>query len=110
MESNFTDKFYNPESELNEKYSNEIHMHKVNRGTRKSDVIIQGLIFNTPDEIKSFIKTVSTSFGCGGCHKMLNDYDDKNKVFVFTGDKRDGIKEILINVYKKDDEFIKYHG
>ena len=62
------------------------------------------------EETKEFVSTVSKKFGISGCCKMMEDYDSKNKVFIFTGDKRDEIREILINNYKKDDEFIKYHG
>ena len=107
---NFNQSFYNPETELDEKHSNEIHMHKIMRSVKKSTIIIQGLIFKTSEENKKFIKLISDKFGCNGCHKIMNEYDNKNKVFVFTGDKRDSIKEILINIYSKDDEFIKYHG
>lgn len=109
-DNNFNQDFYNPEIEFNEKYSSEIHMHKIMRGTRKCDIIIQGLIFKLPEENKTFIKTVSTKFGIGGCLKNMDDYDDKNKVFVFTGDKRDAIRDLLINTYKRDIELIKYHG
>ncbi len=108
--NNFDNQFYNPENELNEKYSNEIHMHRINRGARKSDVIIQGLLFKTNEEIKEFVSLISKKFGISGCCKMSADYDDKNKVFIFSGDKRDAIREILINDYNKDGEFIKYHG
>ena len=107
---NFNQTFYNPETELNEKYSNEIHMHRVSRGARKCDVIVQGLTFKTGEETKTFITTVSKKFGISGCYKMLPDYDAKNNVFIFTGDKRDEIRNILISSYDKDDEFIKYHG
>lgn len=106
----FNNEFYNPETELDEKYSNEIHMHRINRGARKSDVIIQGLSFKTNEETKEFISSVSKKFGISGCYKILKDYDNKNKVFIFTGDKREEIRNILINDYNKDDEFIKYHG
>lgn len=107
---NFGNEFYNPEKELDNKYSNEIHMHRVNRGARKSDVIIQGLIFKSNEETKEFLSSVKTKHGINGCYKMLPDYDNKNKVFIFTGDKRDEIKEILISNYNRDEEFIKYHG
>jgi len=110
LTDNFNQDFYNPETELDEKYSNTIHMHRVNRGARKCDVIIQGLTFKTNDEIKTFVSLVSKKFGISGCNKLLPDYDTKNNVFIFTGDKRDEIKNILINTYDKDDEFIKYHG
>lgn len=110
MMDKFDNEFYNPETELDEKYSNEIHMHRINRGARKSDVIIQGLSFKTNEETKEFVTLVSKKFGISGCCKMLPDYDDKNKVFIFTGDKRDDIREILIKNYNRDDEFIKYHG
>ena len=108
--NNFSQQFYNPETELNDKYSNEIHMHRISRGARKSDVIIQGLSFKTTEETKVFISLVSKKFGISGCYKILPDYDSKNNVFIFTGDKRDEIKNILINSYGKDDEFIKFHG
>jgi translation initiation factor 1 (eIF-1/SUI1) len=106
----FDNTFYKPETELDEKYANEIHMHRINRGTRKSDVIIQGLSFKTNDETKEFVSLISKKFGISGCYKILPDYDDKNKVFIFSGDKRNDIREILIKNYNKDDEFIKYHG
>ena len=44
---NFNQNFYNQETEFNEKYSNEIHMHKIMRGTKKCDIIIQGLLFKS---------------------------------------------------------------
>lgn len=106
--NNFDNEFYNPENELNEKYSNEICMHRINRGARKSDIIIQGLLFKTNEETKEFITFISKKFGISGCYKMSSEYDDK--IFIFTGDKRDEIKEILIHNYNKDKEFIKYRG
>jgi len=106
----FNQQFYNPEIELNEKYSNEIHMHRVSRGTRKSDIIIQGLIFKSNDESKNFVSLVSKKFGISGCCKSMPDYDNINNVYIFSGDKREDIKNILINKYSKDEEFIKYHG
>ena len=107
---NFGEEFYNPETELENKYSNEIHLHRVSRGTRKCDVIVQGLIFKSNEQSKEFVKLVSKKFGVCGCHKMMEDYDKKNKVYIFTGDKRDEIAQILIEKYDRDDEFIKYHG
>ena len=80
--NNFDNEFYNPENELNEKYSNEIHMHRINRGARKSDVIIQGLLFKTNEETKEFISLVSKKFGISGCCKMLQDYDNKKIVII----------------------------
>lgn len=106
----FNQKFYNPETELEDKYSNEIHIHRVSRGARKCDLIIQGLVFKTNEESKSFISIISKKFGISGCSKMMEDYDKKNKVYVFTGDKRDQIIEILIEKYDRDIEFIKLHG
>ena len=106
----FDEQFYNPETELEDKYSNEIHLHRVSRGARKCDIIIQGLIFKTNDESKEFIKLVSKNFGISGCHKTMEDYDKKNKVYVFTGDKRDEIVKILVDKYNRDKDFIKYHG
>lgn len=104
----FNSQFYNPETELEEKYSNEIHMHKVKRGTKKHDIIIQGLQFKTTEESKEFISIIKTKFGINGCCKTLENFC--NKVYIFTGDKRDEIKNILIEKYDKDENFIKYHG
>ena len=106
---NFGEQFYNPETELENKYSNEIHLHRVSRGTRKCDVIVQGLIFKNEEDSKEFIKLVK-KIGVSGTHKMVEDYDKKNKVYVFSGDKRDEIAQILIEKFDRDDEFIKYHG
>jgi translation initiation factor 1 (eIF-1/SUI1) len=106
----FNQEFYNPENELEEKYSNEIHMHRVSRGARKCDIIIQGLVFKIDSDSKTFIKTITKKFGISGCYKMMEDYDKKNKVYVFSGDKRDEIINILIEEYNKDIEFIKKHG
>lgn len=107
---NFDQEFYNPENELNEKYSNTIHMHRVNRGARKCDTIIIGLLFNSNEESKKFITLVSKKFGISGCHKKIEEYDKKNNVYIFTGDKRDEIANILVTTYDKDFDFIKYHG
>jgi len=107
---NSNNTFYNPENDLDQKYSNEIHMHRVNRGARKSDVIIKGLVFKTNEETKEFISLISSKFGINGSYKMNPLYDEKNKVFIFSGDKRNNIKEILITNYNKDEEFIKYYG
>ena len=107
---NFENQFYNPEKELDNKYLNEIHMHKIMRGTRKSDVIIQGLIFESLEDAKKFVSTVTSKLGVGGSYKMIKEYDTVNKVFSFSGDKRDEIKDILVNDYGRDEEFIKYHG
>ena len=85
-------------------------MHRISRGARKSDIIIQGLVFKTNEETKSFITLVSKKFGISGCSKMMEDYDKKNNVFVFTGDKRDEIVDILVKIHSKDKEFIKFHG
>jgi translation initiation factor 1 (eIF-1/SUI1) len=108
--NNFNQEFYNPVNELEEKYNNEIHMHRVSRGARKCDVIIKGMSFKTPEQTKEFITLVSKKFGISGCSKIMKDYDLKNNVLVFTGDKRDEIAEILVEKYDKDRDFIKYHG
>ena len=108
--NNFTDEFYNPERDLDNNYSNEIHLHRVSRNTKKCNVIIQGLVFESVEKSKEFITEISKKFGISGCHKMMEDYDKKNKVYVFSGDKRDDIVNILVEKYNRDREFIKYHG
>ena len=106
MENNF----YNPETELNLNYDKEIIMHKQLRKSKKCDTIIQGLIFNTKEESKEFISKIKRKLGIGGCQKMIENLDNKNLVFIFMGDYRDKIKDILIQEYGKVDEFIKYQG
>lgn len=108
--NDFNLEFYNPVSELDNKYSKEIHLHRIPRGGKKCDIIIQGLIFESNDDSKEFIKSVSTKTGVGGSHKMIDKYDKNNKVYIFTGDKRDDIVDILINKYEYEKEFIKYYG
>ena len=110
MTDNFSNTFYNAETELNLNYDNEIIIHKQLRGSKKCDTIIQGLIFNTKEENKEFISKIKRKLGIGGCQKMIEDVDKKNLVFIFTGDYRDKIKDILIQEYGKIDEFIKYQG
>ena len=73
-------------------------------------MIIQGLVFESAKISKEFLTTVSKKFGISGCQKMMEDYDKKNKVYVFSGDKRDDIVNILVEKYNRDREFIKYHG
>ena len=108
--NNFANEFYNPETELNDKYSNEIHLHRVSRNAKKCTVIIQGLVIIPIEKSKEFITEVSKKFGISGCNKMMEDYDKKNKVYVFSGDKRDEIADILVEKYGYDREFIKFHG
>lgn len=110
MTDNFNDTFYNPAQELEDKYSNEIHLHRVSRGTKKSDIIVQGLVFKTNEETKTFVSLITKKFGISGCCKMMKDYDTKNNVFIFSGDKRDDIVNILVKTYNKDENFIKIHG
>jgi len=107
--NNFGEEFYNPETDLENKYINEIHLHRISRGTRKCDVIIQGLIFKTDEESKEFMKLVK-KIGISGSHKIVEDYDKTNKVYVFSGDKRDEIVKILTEKFNRDEEFIKFHG
>lgn len=102
--------FFNPEKELDMNYDNQIHIHKHQRGTRKCDTIIQGLIFSNKSEGKEFISKIKKKLGIGGCQKMMEVIDKDNMVFVFTGDYRNKIKKILIEDYNKDEDFIKYHG
>jgi translation initiation factor 1 (eIF-1/SUI1) len=106
----FGQQFYNPETELENKYSNEIHIHRVSRNARKCTIIIQGLVFESTEKSKEFVSEVSKKYGIGGCHKMMEDYDEKNKVYVFSGNKIDEIVDVLVDKYNRDREFIKYHG
>ena len=102
--------FYTAETELNLKYKNEIHIHKQLRNGKKCNIIIQGLNFSTKQENKDFILKIKSKFGVGGCQKTMEEIDKINPVFVFMGDIRDKIRDLLIKDYGKEDEFIIYHG
>ena len=108
--NSFNNNFYNPETEINTNYDNEIHIHRQSRNVRKCKTIIQGLVFKTKEENKLFISKISKKFGIGGCQKMMDDIDKDKIVFVFDGDCRDKVKDILILEYGKDEDYIKYHG
>ena len=108
--NNVDDIFYNPETEINEIQTNEIHMHQINRGVKKSQIIITGLIFKTDSESKEFLSMIQKNYGINGSYKMNKEYDDKYKVFKFTGRNRDSIRNILITKYGKNEEIIKYFG
>lgn len=87
----------------------DINMYKQPRG-RCCDTVIVGLIFNSNDTIKKFISSIKKKFGIGGCHKMMDNMDKLNKVFVFTGDSRDKITKILVEEYNYDSKLIKKFG
>lgn len=87
----------------------EIHMYKQARG-RHTDTVISGLQFDTKDTTNAFITLIKKSFGIGGCQKTMEDIDKDNPVFVFTGDFRDKIINILVENYKYDSSLIKKHG
>lgn len=88
----------------------EIHMYKQPRGGKKSDTIITGLVFNNKDENKQFLTMCKKKFGSGGCLKEMPELYKKGLVFVFTGDLRDKIKNLLVNEYGKNKDLIKMHG
>jgi hypothetical protein len=88
---------------------NEINMFKQSRG-RNTDTVIVGLKFNTKDNAKTFITSIKRKFGINGCQKMIEEMDNINPVFVFTGDFRDKIKKILIEEYNCIPDSIKKFG
>ncbi len=104
----FSTTFYNPENDLDNEYLNEIHMHKIVNG-RKSKIIVSGLQFKDKSDTDTFLTKIS-KMGVGATYKMASDFDKTNKVFIFAGDKRNEIKQILISDYGKKDEMIKFHG
>ena len=103
------DDFFNAEDELREEFDFKIHIHKQLRG-RKCMSIIQGLSFNSKEESKTFLSTITKKFGIGGCLKKLDNIDESNEVFVFTGDCREKLKELLVSDYSKTSDNIILHG
>ena len=88
----------------------EIHIYVHQRGTRKADTIIKGLVFPDKDETKKFLSSIKQIFGINGCIKMLEEIDPVNKVFSFTGNYGEKIKNELIKKYNKSECMIIIHG
>jgi translation initiation factor 1 (eIF-1/SUI1) len=77
----------------------EIHLYKQARG-RNTDTVIVGLKFNTKENSKTFVSSIKRKFGINGCQKIMEEMDKENPVYVFTGDLRDKIIKVLVDVYK----------
>jgi translation initiation factor 1 (eIF-1/SUI1) len=90
--------------------TSEIHIYVHQRGTRKADTIIKGLEFADKDENKKFLSSIKQTFGINGCIKMIDEIDPVNKVFSFTGNYGEKIKNELVKKYNKDEDLITIHG
>lgn len=88
---------------------NEIHIYKNIRG-KKCDTVISGLLFKKKDETKDFLTNIKKRFGVGGCYKMIPEINKTDMVYVFMGDYRDKIRNVLINEYDIKREMIKMHS
>ncbi len=99
------------ENRLNEKYENIIYIHKRMRNGRKCMTYIQNFNLDK-DESKKFLSNTQKILNSSGSYKTdKNDEEfSSEKVYIFNGDHRDKIKEILINEYKIDEENIKFSG
>ena len=62
------------------------------------------------DKIIEYLKTIKKKLGIGGCLKKMEDYDEKNDVFLFTGEYSEKIKDYLVKNCNKNEDFIKFHG
>lgn len=102
--------FLNLEKKLNDEFNKVIHIYVKQRGNRFRDTIISGLSFETKEEAKLFLTTIKKKFGINGSIKMMYDIDEKNDVFVFTGDYSEKIKAYLIANHGKVEELITIHG
>jgi translation initiation factor 1 (eIF-1/SUI1) len=90
--------------------TNEIHIYVHQRGTRKADTIIKGLEFADKDESKKFLSSIKQAFGINGCIKTIEEIDPDNKVFSFTGNYGEKIKNELVKKYNKNEDLITIHG
>lgn len=88
----------------------EIHIYVHQRGTRKADTIIKGLVFADKEESKKFLSSIKQAFGINGCIKMIEEIDPDNKVFSFTGNYGEKIKNELVKKYSKNEDLITIHG
>ncbi len=89
-------------------YDNIIHLHTY-KIKKKNATIIDGLKFINVEEIKKFMTNVKKKLGIAGYEANIEQFNEKEKVFVFTGDNMVKIKNILINEYGKSDEHIIIH-
>ncbi len=90
--------------------TSEIHIYVHQRGTRKADTIIKGLEFADKDESKKFLSSIKQTFGINGCIKTIEEIDPINKVFSFTGNYGEKIKNELVKKYNKNEDLITIHG
>lgn len=106
--NNFNLTFYNAQTDLDNKYSTDIHIHRQQNGRRKL-TILQGFTLSA-EESKTFISSIKKKFGINGSIKKMTDIDADNNVYIFSGDFREQIKTILIEQYNVSEDCIKYHG
>ena len=105
-----TIKFLNLEKQLNDSLNTEINIYIRQRGSRSRDTIIENLIFPTKEESKTFLTIVKKKFGINGSLKIIEEINEENEVFIFTGNYSEKIKSLLISSYGKKDEQINIHG
>ncbi len=99
------------ENRLKDKLENNIYIHKRMRNGRKCITYIQNFKLDK-DESKVFLSNVQKVLNSSGSYKTDKKDEEfsSEKVYIFNGDHRDKIKEILINEYKIDEENIKFSG
>jgi hypothetical protein len=89
-------------------FDNKIHIHSL-KIKNKNTTVINGLIFNNKDENKQFISHNKKKFGIAGYQTIVEKINEKDMVFVFSGDYRTKIKNVLVETYNKSEENIEIH-
>ena len=95
------------EDDLND-FDNIIHIH-VHKIKNKNVTVIDGLKFTDLNESKQFITLIKKKFGIAGYESEIKKINENDKVFVFSGDNRNKISNILIDQYNKNEENIEIH-
>ena len=101
---------FNKTNDIEDNLNQDINIFIQQRGTKKSDTIIKGLLFENNQEAKIFLSTIKKKFVINGCIKKIEEIDPVNDVFQFSGDYGIKIKDVLIKDYSKKEEMFKLHG
>jgi translation initiation factor 1 (eIF-1/SUI1) len=77
---------------------------------KKHSTVISGLGFESKEKLDGFLKHIKKKFGINGCYKLNEEIDANEKVFIFSGDCREKVKEYLINEMGVEEENVRMHG
>ncbi len=97
------------EKKIEDKLKNMVCIHKRMRNGKKCNTYIQNFHLEKKEE-KEFLSKMQTITCSSGSYKMFSEIDPENKVFMFNGDCKDIVKDILMNEYHIKEDMIKFTG